>query len=143
MGILITQPGNNDHLARVVDFYKFVYTPLGAQKMYEATLNAGHFVQGPAAIKGVTLEPQLNIKLEGFVQAGGVKANFGGLAGQAAFLQADAGTYYGNVDNLMTGRWDAATFVRETYPVWKRRFENDILMAGYDLNPATEDIPPK
>jgi ABC-type glycerol-3-phosphate transport system substrate-binding protein len=143
MGILITQPGNNDHLARVMDFYKFVFTPQGAQRMYEATLNAGHFVQGPAAITGVTLDPQLNAKLEGFVQTGAVKSNFGGLVGAAVFLQADVGTYYGNIDNLMTGRWDAATFVRETRPVWMRRIENDILMAGYDLDPTTEDIPPK
>jgi ABC-type glycerol-3-phosphate transport system substrate-binding protein len=142
MGILITQPGNNDHLARVTDFYKFVYTPQGAQKMYEATLNAGHFVQGPAAIKDVTLDPQLNAKLEGFVQTGAVKADFGGLIGQSAFLQADAGTYYENVDNLMTGRWDTAAFVRETRPIWMRRIENDIRMAGQDLDPATEDTPP-
>jgi ABC-type glycerol-3-phosphate transport system substrate-binding protein len=145
IGVLITRPGNNDHLARVVDFYKFVYTPQGAQKMYEATLNAGHFVQGPAAITGVTLDPQLNAKLEGFVQTGGVKDAFGGLAGQGEGnrLQADVGTYYGNVDNLMTGKWDAATFVRETRPLWKRAVENNIRMSGYDLNPATEDIPPK
>jgi ABC-type glycerol-3-phosphate transport system substrate-binding protein len=143
IGVLITRPGNNDHLARVVDFYKFVYTPQGAQKMYEATLNAGHFVQGPAAIKGVTLDPQLSVKLEGFVQSGAVKSDFGRLAGQATRLQADVGAYNGNIDNLMTGKWDAAAFVRETRPIWKRAVENGIRMSGSDLDPATEDIPPK
>jgi ABC-type glycerol-3-phosphate transport system substrate-binding protein len=142
MGILITQPGNNDHLARVVDFYKFVYTPQGAQKMYEATLNAGHFVQGPVAIKGVTLDPQLNVKIEGFVQSGSVRDNLVVL-GNPGYLQADVGTYHENVDNLLSGKWDAETFLRETRPIWRRVVENSILMSGYDLDPTTEDIPPK
>jgi ABC-type glycerol-3-phosphate transport system substrate-binding protein len=145
MGIIITHPNNNDHLSRVVDFYKFAYTPKGAQVMYEATLNAGHFVQGPAAIKGVTLDPQLNAKLEGFIQPGAVKSDFATFmgAGEGMRLQSDVGTYYENVNNLVAGKIDAATFVRDTRPLWKRAYENTIYTSGFDLDPKTADVPPR
>jgi ABC-type glycerol-3-phosphate transport system substrate-binding protein len=142
MGILV-HPSTSDHLSRVLDFYKLVYSPVGAQRMYEATLNAGHFVQGPASIKGVTLDPQLNAKLEGFIQSGAVKSEFGGLVGQTQRLQADVGTYNANVDNLLAGKLDIASFIREMRPIWRRFYENDIRNAGFDLDPATEDFPPK
>jgi ABC-type glycerol-3-phosphate transport system substrate-binding protein len=140
MGVLV-RPVAGDHLSRVIDFYKFVYTPAGAQRMYEATLNAGHFVQGPASIKGVTLAPQLNAKLEGFIQSGAVRDNFGALVGQTQRLQADIGTYNGNIDNLLAGKMDIASFIREMRPIWRRYYENDIRNAGFDLDPATEDFP--
>jgi hypothetical protein len=142
MGILV-HPSTSDHLSRVVDFYKFVFTPVGAQRMYEATLNAGHFVQGPASIKGVTLDPQLSVKLEGFIQTGAVKVGFDGLVGQTQRIQADVGSYNANVDGLLSGKLDIASFIREMRPIWRRFYENDIRNAGFDLDPKTEDFPPK
>jgi ABC-type glycerol-3-phosphate transport system substrate-binding protein len=140
MGIIITR-GRGEHLERVKDFYKFVYSPEGAQKMYEATLAAGNFVQGPPAIAGVKLSPDLNAKLEGFVQEGAVKADFGGLVGQSVFLQSDSGTYYANVENLVSGRWTARDFVQRNQAVFEAAIDDNIKKNGFDLDPKTKDTP--
>jgi ABC-type glycerol-3-phosphate transport system substrate-binding protein len=140
MGIVITK-GRGEHLERVKDFYKFVYSPEGAQKMYETTLASGNFVQGPPAIAGVKLSPEINAKLEGFVQKGAVKGDFGGIIGQSQFLQSDSGTYYANVENLVSGRWTAQEFLQRTQPVFEAYFNDIIKKNGFDMDPTTKDTP--
>ena len=138
MGIILTQ-GEGDHLERVKDFYKFVYNPTNAQKMFETTLNAGNFVQGPPAIIGVKLSEELNQKLEGFVQKGAIKAEFGGVVGQDGVLAADKGQYTENVNKMLAGEITAQEFCTMTQPLFMRNVDDVIEKNGYDLNPATAD----
>jgi len=138
MGIILTH-GEGDHLERVKDFYKFVYNPTNAQKMFETTLNAGNFVQGPPAIIGVKLSEELNQKLEGFVQKGAIKAEFGGVVGQDGVLAADKGQYTENVNKMLAGEITAQEFCTMTQPLFMRNVDDVIEKNGYDLNPATAD----
>ena len=138
MGIIKSQ-GDGDHLERVKDFYKFCYSPEGSQKMFETTLNAGNFVQGPPAIIGVTLSDELNAKLEGFVQEGAVKGNFGGLSGQTKYLSEDQGSYIEAVNSFLAGDIDAQTFCNTISPIALKAVQDSIDKNGYDLDPATKD----
>jgi hypothetical protein len=43
----------------------------------------------------------------------------------------------------MTGKWDSAKFVSEAHDMWMARIDDDIRNSGSDLDPTTDDIPPK
>lgn len=138
MGIIKTQ-GDGDHLERVKDFYKFCYSPANAQKMYELTLTSGQFVQGPSAIVGVTLDDNLSSKLDGFVQEGAVKADFGGIVGQTKYLSEDQGSYIEALNSFLAGEIDAQAFCEKLSPIALKAVEDGITKNGYDLDPATLD----
>ena len=138
MGIIKTH-GDGDHLERVKDFYKFCYCPEGSQKMFEVTLDAGNFVQGPPAIIGVELSEELNAKLEGFVQEGAVKGDFGGLSGQTKYLSEDQGSYIEALNSFLAGEIDAQTFCNTISPIALKAVQDSIDKNGYDLDPATKD----
>ena len=138
MGIIKTQ-GDGDHLERVKDFYKFCYCKEGCQKMYEATLNAGNFVQGPAAIVGVELDESLTKKLEGFVQEGSIKGDFGGICGQSGAMSEDEGTYNEALNNLLSGKITAQEFCETISPLCLKSVQDGIEKNGYDLDPSTKD----
>ncbi|NLV74095.1 MAG: carbohydrate ABC transporter substrate-binding protein [Chloroflexi bacterium] len=138
MGIIKSQ-GDGDHLERVKDFYKFCYNPKNAQDIFETTLNAGNYVQGPPSILGVKLSDELNQKLEGFVQKGAIKDAFGGIAGQDAYLAADKGVYVQNLNDLLAGKIDAKAFCENCSPIFMAQNDDIIEKNGYDLDPATAD----
>ncbi|MEA4889922.1 MAG: extracellular solute-binding protein [Clostridiaceae bacterium] len=138
MGIIMSK-GEGDHLERVKDFYKYCYNPTGAQVMFETTLNAGNFVQGPPAILGVKLSDELNVKLAGFIQKGAVKGDFGGIVGQDAILAADKGAYVESLNQLLSGKITAKEFCTAISPLCERYNQDIITKNGYDLDPATKD----
>ena len=138
MGI-IKSHGDGDHLERVKDFYKFCYSAEGSQKMFEVTLNAGNFVQGPPAIIGVELSEELNMKLAGFVQEGSIKGDFGGLSGQTKYLSEDQGSYIEAVNKLLAGEITAEEFCQTLSPIALKAVQDNIDKNGYDLDPSTKD----
>ena len=142
MGILITH-GTGDHLERVKDFYKYCYCPSGAQTMYQATLDAGNYVQGPPAITGVTLPADLTAMLDGFVTTGTVKTDFGVMVGQDYTLGSDRGNYIDNINKLMDSKQTAAEFCANMQPYWMAKLDQDISDNGFDLNPANTPTPPQ
>ncbi len=138
MGIILSQ-GEGDHLERVKDFYKFCYNPTGSQDIFETTLNAGNYVQGPPSIIGVKLSEELNQKLEGFVQKGAIKDTFGGIVGQDAVLASDKGQYTEYVNQLLAGTITAQEFCDKASPLFLASNADTIEKNGYDLDPATAD----
>lgn len=142
MGIIMSH-GEGDHLERVKDFYKYCYNPTGAQDIFETTLNAGNYVQGPPSIIGVKLSDELNQKLEGFVQKGAIKADFGGIVAQDAVLAADKGQYVEYLNQLLAGTITAQDFCNNCSPLFLRSNDDVIEKNGYDLNPATADTAKK
>lgn len=137
MGIIKT--GDDDHLERVKDFFKYVYCKNGCQTMFDTTLNDGYWVQGPPAIKGVELSPELTAKLEGFVQEGTLQGNFGGMVGQTAYLQEDKGAYDDATNKLLSGEITAEEFCEIISPIALRQNADTIEKNGYDLDPTTMD----
>ena len=129
MGVLLTHPGDQDHLARVLDFYKFVYSPNGAQTMYTTTLAAGNYVQGPPAIIGVTLPQAITDALGGFATKPGTSqsafALISGLHGQT-ILASDQNVFYDNVNKLDTGAITAEQFLTTMEPYFLKRTQDDI-----------------
>ncbi|SCI58705.1 Maltose-binding periplasmic proteins/domains [uncultured Ruminococcus sp.] len=138
MGIIKTN-GDGDHLERVKDFYKFCYSPENSQKMFETTLAAGNFVQGPPAIIGVELSEELNNKLAGFVQEGAVKGDFGGIVGQDKYQTADQGSYIEALNSFLKGDLTAKEFCEKLSPIAVKSVQESIDKNGYDLDPATKD----
>ena len=137
MGIILT--GDEDHTARVVDFYEFVYNPEGCAEMFETTLNADQFVQGPVGIKGVELSKEINDKMAGFIAESSEKGDFSTLVGRERYLSEDSGTYKGYFDQLTTGEITSDEFLDSVRPILLRRLADDIETSGYDLDPATKD----
>ena len=138
MGIILT--GDEDHTARVVDFFEFVYSPEGAATMFDETLSIGQFVQGPVAIKGVELPEELSAKLEGFVSASSCKDTLGHLAGYDMKMSEDSGTYNDLWNKLTTGDITADEFVEALQPLALAKLADNIEVGGWDLDPATENV---
>ena len=138
MGIIIT--GDEDHTARVVDFFEFVYTPENCAVMFEETLNNKQFIQGPVAIKGVDLGEELNAKLEGFITECGMVGNMDQLAGNGVYVSEDAGTFKGLFNQLTTQELTSEEFFEAIQPLALKKLADTIQVQNYDLDPATKDV---
>lgn len=135
----IVQKGDADHLERVKDFYKFWYSPTQAKTCYEETLANGNFVQGPCVIKGVELSEELTSKLDGFIATGNAKS-FSWATGQSVSTQADKPIYNDLITQLSDGKLDVSSFLKKLSPVFSNATDDMISKAGYDLDPATQDV---
>lgn len=135
MGII--NKGDEDHTARVLDFYLYWYSQAGAQLCYEETLSNGNYVQGPAMIKGVTLSQKLNEKLEGFIVQGAVVSDYSEMIGQGMTTEADRPIYNDLINKLITGEIDVDTFVAGMNDVAVAFAQTQVEAAGYDLDYST------
>ena len=137
MGIIIT--GDEDHTARVVDFYEFCYNPENCAAIFETTLANSQFIQGPVAIIGVDLGEELNAKLEGFITECSMNGNLGNLMGREVYMSEDSGTYKGYFDQLTTGEITSDEFFEAIQPLALKKLADNIAVNNYDLDPATKD----
>lgn len=137
MGIL--PKGDEDHDARVLDFYLYWYSQQGAQSCYEETLSNGNYVQGPAMIKGVTLSDELNEKLEGFIVGGPVKAYSSELCGISETTEADRSVHNDLINKFIAGTIDVDTFLNSLNDIRHNFTMSQIETSGYDLDPTTQD----
>lgn len=138
MGIIKTKGDDADHLNRVLDFYQFVYNPVGCAMMYEKTLADGYFVQGNCAIKGVVLPDEVNAKLEGFYQEAPMRSDLDSLFGKEYVMAEDKGTYNENLDKLGT-ELDAAGFMAAIKGINEKKLADDIDQNNWDLDPSTKE----
>lgn len=136
--ISIVPNGDEDHLARVKDFYKYWYSPAQAKTCFEETLANGNFVQGPCVVKGVELSPDLTSKLEGF-KATGVARGEQWVTGQDMVTQADKPKYNDLILQFSDGTIDVDTFLTQMDPLYRNYYTDAIDRAGYDLDPKTVD----
>lgn len=135
MGII---PKNDeDHDARVLDFYLYWYSQQGAQTCYEETLSNGNFVQGPAMIKGVVLSDELNEKLEGFIVGGPVKTTASDLIGMSQTTEADRAVHNDLINKFIAGSIDLDTFLKGMNDVMHNYTVSQMESGGYDLDPTT------
>lgn len=136
--ISIVQKDDADHMERVKDFYKYMYSPDGARLLYEETLNNGNLVQGPSAIKGVELSPELQEKMDGFVPEG-IARTFDRLTGFKMVSSADMPKFYDLINRLCDGSITADQMLNELQPMYDAYNEEAIRVGGYDLDPTTPD----
>jgi hypothetical protein len=128
-----------DHMARVIDVYKYWYSPKTAQMMYEETLANGNFVQGPPAIKGVTMSEENQAKLSGFIADGNVRSEMLGFIGSV--LQADNPAFTANELAFTNGEVTVEKYLELVNKLSMKKLDDDIKKSGEDLNPATKDTP--
>lgn len=138
MGIIKSQGDDADHLARVLDFYQFVYNPVGCAMMYEKTLADGYFVQGNCAIKGVVLPEDVDAKLAGFYQEAPMRSDLDSLFGKEYYMSEDMGTYREYFNKLGT-ELDAAAFMAAIKDINERKLADDIDQNNWDLDPSTKE----
>jgi raffinose/stachyose/melibiose transport system substrate-binding protein len=137
----IIPKSNADHMARVIDVYKYWMTPKVAQMMYEVTLASGNYIQGPPAILGVTLSPENNLRLTGFVSEGNMKQEFGVVVGQTQYLAEDQ-SIYNDINNKLTdGKISLDDFMTQLNELSMKAIDDAIAKGGYDLDPKTKDTP--
>ena len=137
MGIIIT--GDEDHTARVVDFYEFVYNPENCAVVFEETLNNSQFIQGPVAIAGVDLGEELNAKLAGFITECSMNGSLGNLMAHQVYMSEDSGTYKGAFDQLTTSEITSDEFFEVIKPLALKKLADNIAVNNYDMDPATKD----
>lgn len=135
MGIL--PKGDDDHDARVLDFYLYWYSQQGAQTCYEETLSNGNYVQGPAMIKGVTLSEELNEKLAGFIVGGPVKGFSSELIGMSQTTEGDRSVHNDLINKFIAGSIDLDTFLNGMNDVMHNYTLSQMENGGYDLDPTT------
>jgi hypothetical protein len=125
-------------MARVIDFYQFVYNPVGCAMMYEKTLADGYFVQGNCAIKGVVLPEDVEAKLAGFYQEAPMRSDLDALFGKEYYMSEDMGTYREFFNKLGT-ELDAASFMAAIKDINNRRLDDNIDQNNWDLDPSTKE----
>lgn len=136
----IIQKDDDDHMARVKDFYKYWYSADGAKTCYEETLSNGNFVQGPCIIKGVTLDKELSDILDGFATYPAKEFAFTiGIGNWNS--TADAPVLKDLIDKFSTGELTTDEFLEQLSTVYNNYIDETIKKNGYDLDPATEDTP--
>ncbi len=133
----IVPKGDEDHQARVLDFYLYWYSQAGAQLCYEETLSNGNYVQGPAMIKGVKLSDALNEKLAGFIVEGPVKQYAMGLIGMSQTTEADRGQHNQLILDFVDGKIELDAFLNGLNEVMQRHTDEMVKAGNYDLDPAT------
>ena len=135
MGIIPKE--DEDHNARVLDFYLYWYSQAGAQLCYEETLSNGNYVQGPAMIKGVELSPELNEKLEGFIVEGAVKDYFSILIGMNQTTEADRPAHNDLMNKFIAGEIDVDAWLTGMNEIVQTFNNEQMENAGYDGDPTT------
>lgn len=140
--IAIIQKEDKDHVERVKDFYKYMYSPSGAQMIYEETLTNGNYIQGPSVIDGVTLEEALQEKLDGFVPEG-TSRDWDNLDGFTRVTEANKPKFYDLINQFSTEKITAEEMLEQLQPLYDEYNEEAIKAAGYDLDPTTADTPQK
>jgi hypothetical protein len=135
MSIVATD--DEDHLARVKDFYKYWYSTDGATMCYKETLNNGNFVQGPCVIKNVKLSDDLENVLNGFTSAPSKDWAFA--TGLQWNTSADAPLYYDLMNKFSSGEINVGEFLTSMQTVYNDYNTEQIANAGFDLDPMTED----
>lgn len=136
--IAIVKKDDADHMERVKDFYKFMYSPDNAQMIYEETLNNGNFIQGPSVIAGVTLDPALQEKLDGFVPEGTAR-DWDNIDGFSRVTEASKPKYYDLMNQFSSGEMTVDEFLNQVQPLFDEYNEEVIKNAGSDLDPSTAD----
>lgn len=131
---------DSDHMARVKDFYKFWYSPQGAQLCYEETLTNGNYVQGPCVIKGVTLSEELEGILAGFEPVAPSK-EWNSITGLERSNQADIPKFNDAVIRYTNKEIDVDGLLKELNPIYSNYNQDAKTAGGYDLDPATDDTP--
>lgn len=133
----IVPKGDEDHQARVLDFYLFWYSQAGAQLCYEETLSNGNYVQGPSMIQGVTLSDALNEKLAGFIVEGPVKQYMSELIGMSQTTEADRSVHNDLINKFVAGEIDLDTFLNGMNDVMTAFVESQKETSGWDFDPTT------
>ncbi len=133
----IVPKGDEDHQARVLDFYLYWYSQAGAQLCYEETLSNGNYVQGPAMIKGVVLSDALNEKLAGFIVEAPVKQYAMGLIGMSQCMPSDVAQHNDLVNKFVAGEIDIDTFLNGMNELMQVHTDYTIEQGNYDLDPTT------
>lgn len=136
--ISIIHKEDEDHMARVKDFYKYMYSPDGAQMIYEETLANGNFIQGPSVIKGVVLDEELQEKLDGFIPEG-TSRDWETINGFTRVTEANKPVFYDLVNKFSMEEINASEFLEQLQPMYDEYNEEAIETAGYDLDPTTAD----
>lgn len=135
----IIPKNNDDHNARVLDFYLFWYSKDGAQLCIEETLANGDLVQGPSCIAGVTLSGELNDRLNGFLTEGNVKRIGTNLCGYAYRLNEDKAKHDEIFNEYLAGNLNLDSFLEQLYEIQIRKVDDSIRKGNLDLDPTTTD----
>ena len=135
MGII--PKGDEDHDARVLDFYLYWYSVQGAQTCYEETLANGNYVQGPCMIKGVELSEDLSEKLEGFIVEGPVKDWFQSLTGMNTTTEADRPVFNDILNKYVGGEIEEDEFLDGLNEIVVTATSESMETSGYDGDPTT------
>lgn len=136
--ISIVPKDDQDHMERVKDFYKYMYSPDGAKMIFEETLSSGNLIQGPCVIKGVTLDKDLQEKLDGFVVEAAAK-DWDLLDGFKRVTTGSMPQFYDLVNRFTEGEITTSEMLDELQPLYEEYNNEAIQAGGYDLDPATKD----
>lgn len=133
----IIDSDDEDHLARVKDFYKYWYSADNAKICYEETLNNGNYVQGPCVIKGVELDESLESLLAGFESA--PSKEWAWATGLQWSTSADTPKYYDYMNQFTSGEITVDEYLEKMQPIYDNYNNESIDRAGFDLDPTTAD----
>lgn len=130
----ITMKKDAEQMKRTEDFMKYLYSKDVAQKIYQRTLEAGEFVQGPSLIVGVALPEEVNSYLTGFKVAG----NMNNALAQVSTVQTDEQAAWDqNRMDFYGGKITVEEFLEKKAGFVERANKKTIEDNKYDMDPLT------
>ncbi|GGD98125.1 ABC transporter substrate-binding protein [Paenibacillus nasutitermitis] len=134
----IVQKKDAEQVKRAEDFMQYLFSPKVAQKVYETTLAAGQFVQGPSLVKGVQLSDEINGYLEGFLVSGNMNGEITRISTGNPNNDVTAGTEFKALQlKFYQGDIDLAEFLKQKAAFVKRTNQKFIDDNKMDLDPKT------
>ncbi len=133
----IANKGDDDLYYRSADFLQYMYSPEIAAQIYDTTVKAGEYIQGPSLIKGVELSNEVISYLEGFKVAGNMRFDFFNF--EFDHLANDGATMNDAKAKFSQGKitWEEFSDIKEK--VMQKKFADTIKQNNYDLDPKTKD----
>ncbi|MFD0714404.1 ABC transporter substrate-binding protein [Paenibacillus sp. GCM10027626] len=134
----IVNKQDDEQKKRAEDFMMYLYSPEIAQKVYETTLNAGQFVQGPSLVKGVKLSDEINGYLKGFLTAGNMIGDLGMIANGNPTGNTTLSTEFKTLElQFFDDKVTLEEFLKKKAEFTKKTNEQYIADNKFDLDPAT------
>lgn len=137
----VTGKKDAEQVKRAEDFLFYLFSPAVSQKVYDVTLKAGQFVQGPSLVEGVKLTDEFNSALEGFKIAGNIGLNpFGWAAAGNPTADPNVTTELKTLElKYYNGDISVEEYLKQKQAIVDRTMAKYMADKKYDLDPKTKE----
>lgn len=139
MALAMTKTDDPVHERNVVDFLMYLTCPESAQFIIEKTMEEDQPFNGPMAIKGIKLDPELDEAFKAFQGHGFCKLEFRGLRDE----QDSVAEWCVITQEYLGDQMELDDYVQAYEDILVDAVPRVAKVNGYDLDPTTKNYPPR